>query len=260
MATLEKAIIDIYAESFVKEIVSIIKQPENIKILWDYYSVLSDKFNHFSKGSCTIMPPNSLQPLLEKAKKELSEMLDLSSSYMWLGEKLCIMNDDSDGRSYFKPSYLKHSDCGRYTQLIPVIGIHSENMNEISLYPTIAHELAHFFQDCGLLDGNGDWKDLKFLKEGFARGVERIIAQNEATRKRKLSFVSTTLARIDDDITEFASNGYKKDAEKQLHHEGHWGSCAFVIAETRHGQGIYKDMINSPQPYELLVDMLGGRR
>ena len=40
----------------------------------------------------------------------------------------------------------------------------------------------------------------------------------------------------------------------------HWGSCAFIIAEAKHGRGIYREMMHSPQPYEVLIDMLGGRQ
>ena len=64
-----------------------------------------------------------------------------------------------------------------------------------------------------------DWNNFKFLKEGFARGVELIIAKSEAKTRGKSALVNTTLERLYEDITEFASNGYKEDAEKQLHYE-----------------------------------------
>ncbi|MFA5887274.1 MAG: hypothetical protein WC852_01010 [Candidatus Nanoarchaeia archaeon] len=252
MATLEKAIIDMYAEYFVKEIVSIIKQPENIKILWDAYNELPHNIDFFRKGSYAVMPHSALPLFLEEVNKELSEMLGMDSCLRFK-ENLCIIQNDSERRSYFHPLVYRED-----YELCPVIGICAEDMNEYALYPTVAHELVHFFQDCRNHDANLDWNNFKFLKEGFARGVERIIAQNEARRKRKSVFVNTTLERLYEDITEFASNGYKKDAEKQLHYEGHWGSCAFVIAEARHGKGIYKEMMQSDKPYEMLVEMLGG--
>ncbi len=254
MVTLEKALIDMWAEPFIREIVGIIRQPENIKLLWNAYDELSIGFNQFNKWSYTVMHPSSLQSFLERANKELSEMLGMDPS-LCRREKLCIIQSDLERRSYFKPfAYMK------YEELLPVIGIYSGDMNNIALYPTVAHELAHFFQECRNPDANREWNNLKFLKEGFARGVERIVAKKEVSRQRKWSSIYPTLARLYDDITEFASSGYKEDAEKQLHYEGHWGSCAFVIAEARHGTGIYREMMQSEKPYEMLVEKLGGRR
>ncbi len=254
MVSLEKAMIDMYADPFVKEIVSIIKQPENQKILWNAYNELPHNIDFFRRGSYAVIPHSSLPLFLEEVNKELSEMLGMDSCLRFR-ENLCIIQNDSECRSYFHPlTYIEDYE------LCPVIGICAEDMNEYALYPTVAHELAHFFQDCRNPDANMDWNNFKFLKEGFARGVELIIAKSEAKTRGKSALVNTTLERLYEDITEFASNGYKEDAEKQLHYEGHWGSCAFIIAEAKHGRGIYREMMHSPQPYEMLIDMLGGRQ
>lgn len=146
-------------------------------------------------------------------------------------ENLCIIQNDSECRSYFHPlTYIEDYE------LCPVIGICAEDMNEYALYPTVAHELAHFFQDCRNPDANMDWNNFKFLKEGFARGVELIIAKSEAkTRENQLllirrwrGFMKTLLSLLQTDTRKMPRNSFIMK---------YWGSCAFIIAEAKHGRG-----------------------
>lgn len=141
------------------------------------------------------------------------------------------------------------------------------------LPPTIFHEYAHFLQDVRsiavhdarqnpLVDDYA-W-NFKPMNEGFARGIERIIAEKYAAEREDRLYLVRTQERTCTDINDFLTKvvpEQKADWKNRfVSFDGHWGTAAFLVLERKFGRGIYRQMIHSENPYQMVVAMLGARQ
>ncbi|MFH1066066.1 MAG: hypothetical protein V1734_06170 [Nanoarchaeota archaeon] len=127
---------------------------------------------------------------------------------------------------------------------------------------TLAHEYAHHISHVKSCSKEWDLHD--FLSEGFAEVValaavndyalktDDRIMQREVTRSKinclsdyKAIFNSRHIMRMEgaNDLADYCV-----------------GTTAFLVAERKHGKGIYRQMLDSKNPHGLLVTMVCGRK
>jgi hypothetical protein len=144
----------------------------------------------------------------------------------------------------------------------PSIEIREADMAYFVLHATMCHEVVHFYQYALSRAPDYEW-DFKPLMEGHARGVERIRAGQLASRGER-RFLAKTQERTCKDISDFIEIIVPEFAKEKPDEfklpDGHWGTAAFLVLEQKFGRGVYKEMIHSDKPYEMLVEMLGGKR
>lgn len=204
---------------------------------------------------------SSIDYYLRKAAGDLEQVLEMPFGLYVEKGLSAVVNDD-----ILKSCYLEFV-------WPPKIEITFTDMTRHVLPPTMAHEYAHFLQDMrgiAIHDSKPSpviddyaW-NFKPLIEGFARGVERILAEQYADKNNDRLYLVRTQERICTDIDIFFNEVVPEQnarwSNRVSSFDGHWGTVAFLVLERKFGRGIYKQMMDSDEPYEMLIRKLGGRR
>lgn len=208
-----------------------------------------------------ILSGDNMDYFLRTAAGEAAEMLGVPPSLHAL--HALRAEADFDG---FESCYLE-------TETPQRILIFEGDLTKHVLPPTMFHEYTHFLQDIKGIEIHDSkpnpvvddyaW-NFKPMNEGFARGVERIIAEKYADEKDDRLYLVRTQERTCADIDNFFKNVVPEQKAKWSNRfvsfDGHWGTAAFLVLERKFGRGIYREMIHSDEPYEMLIGKLGGRR
>lgn len=145
----------------------------------------------------------------------------------------------------------------------------SHKIKEEMIAMTVAHEYTHHVESGSITSLFGS---LDVLTEGVAEAIAVAATKKYAHRKNdKLSLdyakksITLRLAGAIDliDIFERGFGGpcSQETFKKNFQHKYSYaiGCAAFLVAEMRNGQGIYKDILRTEDSLGLLVDMLGGQ-
>lgn len=195
---------------------------------------------------------SSLDYLLKRSASEVGDLLGFSHCF-YAAKGLKAESDDYSITSIYNNTVNPAK-----------IDICYADMTMHVLPPTMAHEYVHFLQDAKACEFNDYIWDFKPLMEGFGRGVERIVAEKYAAEKDDMLYLVRTQERVCTDIHDFVTKVIPEQKAKWKNRfvsfDGHWGTAAFLVLERKFGRGIYKEMINSNKPYEMMIEMLGGKR
>lgn len=205
----------------------------------------------------TVLSGNNMDYFLRIAASEAAEMLGVPP-FLHI---LHALRAEADFGG-FESCYLE-------TETPPRILIFEGDLTKHVMPPTMFHEYAHFLQDVKSREvfaarnerriDDFVW-NFKPMNEGFARGVERIIAERYAAEKDDRLYLVRTQERICADIDNFFNKvvpEQKADWKNRfVSFDGHWGTVAFLVLERKFGREIYGEFIHSESPYEDILRKL----
>ena len=126
----------------------------------------------------------------------------------------------------------------------------------------VAHEYVHHLQLS--TENPGVWYLNPVSREGLAECSAAIATRRYGLKSRDYAAVNYVPAKLAVDVATCLGqlgNGLHGSIRRMLiDKEQELGTTALLIAEKRHGTGIYRDMIRAEKPGEMLVEMLGGRK
>ncbi|MBU2637403.1 MAG: hypothetical protein KJ955_00330 [Nanoarchaeota archaeon] len=151
-------------------------------------------------------------------------------------------------RSYRETTYDKNRRCILLCyQDIPLLEVDA----------AIAHEYCHYLQHH--VSGRAEqWAFHAELKEGFARGIELIIARQTAKEKGNNHFSKKAIEIAASDMEIFLKQYNNRQAMPAGQKAYSLGVTAMLVAESMHGNMIYRRLIKSTRPYRLLEGFLLG--
>lgn len=136
-----------------------------------------------------------------------------------------------------------------------------EDMPYFEVDAAIAHEYCHHIQHH--VSGNAPgWHYYRELKEGFARGIELIVARQIAKERDNLRFSESAVDHAESELEIFLKKYAEITNRKIMEDSGNayiLGVTAFLVAEYMHSDKIYKRLIKSTRPYRLLFGFLEGK-
>ncbi|MFA5888519.1 MAG: hypothetical protein WC852_07460, partial [Candidatus Nanoarchaeia archaeon] len=123
---------------------------------------------------------------------------------------------------------------------------------------TSAHEYAHHTQ--AVKSCSRDWFVHEFLSEGFANAIAMDAVSSYALKTGDKNMESGVICdRLH--ILSFYRNIFRspkimQSEEKKVLANYYAGTAAFLVAEKKHGRGIYRQMLDSKNPHGLLIEMV----
>lgn len=126
---------------------------------------------------------------------------------------------------------------------------------------TIAHEYVHHLEK--IKNKSLQWRWSSFMGEGLAVAGGMAAAESYALkiedRDMGMELHSDRISRISD-YKQLFQNGFLLQTEGRRHMIYYTvAPTAFLVAERKHGKGIYKQVLESKKPLDLLTDMVCGR-
>lgn len=156
--------------------------------------------------------------------------------------------------------YIKSVSGSGYSSRQKKLMIGMSDMAEECIESIIAHEYCHHLQMIKSYTAF-QWNIFEALVEGFALGVELQMARILSKEKNDTNYLRRNVKDIDyylNVVLFHAKSGMPmKDEEEWCYH---YGAAAFLLAEKMYGTGIYKEIIHSDKPYDLLVEMLSEHK
>lgn len=153
----------------------------------------------------------------------------------------------------FKPNQTGRYDYGQKIIIMPI--------NRKAPVITLAHEYAHHIQ--GVKSCSKDWNLHHFLTEGFADAIALASVENYALKTGDKNMESdarcTRLHKLCFYRNIFRSPEMMKSGDRAMLADYYAGTAAFLVAEQKHGRGIYREILDSKNPHGLLVEMVCER-
>lgn len=145
-----------------------------------------------------------------------------------------------------------------------VIELSYQDRSSFQAEAAIAHEYCHHIQDfkSGAVPRWKAYDANRALREGFARGVELIVARQIAAEKGNLRYSHTPADIAARELNAFISLSFDFDyfrGNEEINYPYQIGIPAFLVAEEMHGTGIYSRLLKSYGPYRLLLGLLSGK-
>ena len=124
---------------------------------------------------------------------------------------------------------------------------------------TLAHEYCHFIQDIKEYDwfSNDPLYD-STLCEGFAEAAAIAAIGDYADKSGNLMMKCDALKSAQEHMQRCRNYCLDNMPLSGVHYDV--GATAFILAEAKHGKGIYEKVLKSKDPAGALVDLLGGRK
>ncbi|MFA5887273.1 MAG: hypothetical protein WC852_01005 [Candidatus Nanoarchaeia archaeon] len=150
----------------------------------------------------------------------------------------------------------------RYNNQKRTIYIAAHDTYEYDFIGAAAHENAHHLQLMRAIC-IPEWMMSEVLKEGFARGIEKLVCREYAHRNNNPRYVLEVLDEIRLNLDSFfnMSRAYLVpglERERENSNKYAYGTAAFLLAEKINGTDIYRRVFQSHRPYRLLTGFLDG--
>ncbi|MDI6737719.1 MAG: hypothetical protein QME12_04355 [Nanoarchaeota archaeon] len=146
--------------------------------------------------------------------------------------------------------------AGMYDTRKKQISIHSIN-SAYAAIEALAHEICHYVQNLKEYNWVSDSPIYdSALCEGFADAIAIASIGNYAEKSGNLMLKCNALKSAQKHME--ACRDYCADRMPSIKTDNHVGATAFLLAEARHGKGVYEKVLKSCDPAGTLVRLLRG--
>ena len=157
----------------------------------------------------------------------------------------------------------RHKGYSRYNNEKKTIYLAANDIYEYDFIGAAAHENAHHLQLMRAICVP-EWLWSEVLREGFARGIEKLVCREYADRNNNKRYMFETLAEIQNNLNSFFNMSRAHlvpglERERENSNKYAYGTAAFLLAEKINGTGIYRRIFQSHSPYRLLTGFLEGK-